>query len=441
MLTQLKKLILFLGDLIFLSLALTLVLLIRYPQADFWEHFAEHWPHFLVIFTIWLLLFYINDLYNLNLKTNSRKFFRLLTNSAALASLLSILYFYLNVQANITPKTNLAIFIAIFIILFFIWRGIYQALIRSVIPKNNLALIGFNHRSEELIQELQNQPGSGYQTALIFKNSAEMENLTQSIKEKNIKTIVITDDFGHSEKIRETLFDCLAYQISFFNYPDFYELISGKIPVEAIGPAWFLDNLNEGEKNYFNFFKGLFDFFLALIILLISLPFWPLIALIIKLSGRGPIFFRQVRFGKNEKIFKIIKFRTMRTQDNNLAPTLEKDERITHFGSFLRTTRLDEIPQVINILKGDMSFIGPRPERPEIVTNLEHQIPFYKTRLLIKPGLTGWDQISGKYHSASPEDSLEKLQYDLYYLKHRSLYLDVSIALRTLATMMSRGGR
>jgi lipopolysaccharide/colanic/teichoic acid biosynthesis glycosyltransferase len=131
----------------------------------------------------------------------------------------------------------------------------------------------------------------------------------------------------------------------------------------------------------------------------------------------------------------------MRTENNNLGPTELGDARITKFGSFLRQTRLDEIPQVLNILKGEMSFIGPRPERPEIVTELEKQIPFYKTRLLIKPGITGWDQISGDYHSASVDDSLTKLQHDLFYLSHRSLYLDITIALKTVATMISRAGR
>jgi len=439
--SQLKKLILFLGDWLFLALSLVLTLLIRYPRKDFNFWWQNHWPHFLIIALIWLLLFYINDLYNLNLKASGRKFFRLTINTAALASLLSALYFYLNVQSAITPRTNLAIFIGLFIGLFFIWRGLYQALVHSVIPKDNLAIIGFNRHSEELIAELKNNPGAGYQTALIFKDSSEIENLAESIKEKNIRTIVVCDYFGESTKIREALFNCLAYQVTFFNYPDFYELLTGKIPVEAVGPGWFLENLQEGQKNYFNFTKRLFDFGLALLIFIISLPFWPLLALVIKLSSSGPIFFKQIRYGKNEKSFKIIKFRTMRTANNDLTPTAENDERITLFGLFLRKTRLDEIPQVINILKGEMSFIGPRPERPEIISELESKIPFYKTRLLIKPGLTGWDQISGHYHSASLGDSLEKLQYDLYYLKHRSLYLDLSIALRTIATMLSRGGR
>lgn len=131
----------------------------------------------------------------------------------------------------------------------------------------------------------------------------------------------------------------------------------------------------------------------------------------------------------------------MREDGNNRSMTIEGDKRITKFGSFLRKTRLDEIPQILNIIKGEMSFIGPRPERPEIVSDLEYQIPFYKTRLLIKPGITGWDQVSGKYHSPSLEDTLEKLQYDLFYLKHRSFYLDLIITLKTIATMLSREGR
>jgi len=441
MLTRLKKTILLLGDFLFLNLALFLTLVIRYQKDTWLENFRGHLPHFLVIFFIWLVIFYINDLYNLNLQARGRKFFRQTISAVAASSLFSVIYFYLNVQSTIAPKTNLAIFIIVFIVLFSLWRGLYQTLVRSIIPKSNLAIIGFNKHTEILIAELKNNPGSGYETALIFKDQSEMDSLVESIKEKNIRVIVVADDFGQSEKMREILFSCLKYQIIFFNYPAFYELLTGKVPVEAIGPSWFLDNLKEGERNYFNFLKRLIDFLGALAILIISFIFWPLIALIIKLESRGPIFFIQDRYGRNEKIFKMIKFRSMRVSNNDGAPTLEGDKRVTHFGLFMRKTRLDEIPQVLNIIKGDMSFIGPRPERPEIVAELEHKIPFYKTRLLIKPGITGWDQVSGHYHSPSLEDSLEKLQYDLFYLKHRSAYLDLAITLKTIATMLSRGGR
>lgn len=441
MFQTMKKIILLGGDLLFLFLALLITITIRYKESEIAINFQHHLPHFLVIFFIWLLIFYINGLYDLNMKIRDRKFFLTVINSVFVSSLLSIIYFYLNVRSDIAPRTNLAIFIGVFTILFLIWREIYRLIVSSFIPQSNLAIIGFNKYSENILQELELKPGAGYQAALIFKNPEELETLEQNIREKNIKTIVVCDYFGQNEKMSQILFDCLSYSVNFFNYPDFYELLSGKIPVEAIGPDWFLENLKEGEKKYFNFIKRLIDLILAFIILIISLPFWPFIAIGIKLTGKGPVFFRQVRLGRNEKEFIIIKFRTMTEHNNNHSITLKKDDRITKFGNFLRKTRLDEIPQVLNIIKGEMSFIGPRPERPEIIDELKKEIPFYKTRLLIKPGLTGWDQVCGEYHSASTIDTWEKLQYDLFYLKQRSLYLDLDIALKTIATMLSRGGR
>lgn len=434
-----KKITLLLGDLAFLHLALFLTLTARYG-AGWSGYWNGHWRNFLPIFLFWLLIFYINGLYNLNLAFRNRRFFRLTANAAAFSSLLSVLYFYLNVQSAIAPKTNLAIFIVIFVGIFLLWRALYQALIRPLVPDNNLAIIGSNQHANELLKELTKNPGSGYAVALIIRSQEELEGLERHFRNKEIRTVVVADDFGQSEKLSRALFDCLGEPIDFFNYPDFYELVSGKVPIEAIGPSWFLENLREGRKNYFKFLKRLSDFFLALIVLIVSLPFWPLIILIIKLASRGPVLFRQTRLGKNGAKFQIIKFRTMRVSNNDGSPTRENDQRITKLGSFLRKTRLDEIPQTINILRGEMSFVGPRPERPEIAAELEKQIPFYKTRLLIKPGLTGWDQISGEYHSPSLSDSLVKLQYDLYYLKQRSFYLDMAIALKTIATILSKRG-
>ncbi len=440
MLNRLKKSILFWGDLAFLHLALLLTLLYRYGQADFGASFMNHWPHFLVVFFIWLLIFYISNLYNLNLKVNSRRFFRPIINSVVLSSLFSILYFYLNVNSDITPRTNLAIFIVIFVVLFIFWRYLYQAITHSLLPKGNLAIIGNNERTKKIIEELKNSPSFEYQIGTIFKSSIELEQLNHHIRKENIKAIVVADDFGDDQKIRQVLFDCLKYKITFFSYPDLYELLTGKIPIEAIGPNWFLTNLKEGQKSYFNLLKRIIDFGLALFIFITSLPFWPFIALFIKLGSPGPVFFTQMRLGINGQAFRIIKFRTMREENNDRSPTTTSDDRVTGFGLFIRKTRIDEIPQVLNVIRNEMSFIGPRPERLDIAVDLEKDIPFYRTRLLTKPGLTGWDQISGKYHSPSLEDSLEKLQYDLYYLKHRSLYLDLSIILKTIATVLSRGG-
>ncbi|MFA5155646.1 MAG: exopolysaccharide biosynthesis polyprenyl glycosylphosphotransferase [Patescibacteria group bacterium] len=441
MLIRLKQVILLLGDLLGLHLALLATLAIRYPSTLIGHHWLRHWPIFWPVFLIWLLLIYINNLYSLNWRVKSREFLSGSLSVAITSGLLSILYFYLNANTEITPKTNLAIFSLLFLVWFLLWRRLMQLAIHSPLLKENLALIGDNQRAKKLAAELAARPGAGYRIAWTAAGPADLAVLPEAVRSQNIHTVVVADDFGDNERISAALFACLAYKISFFNYPDFYELLTGKVPVEAIGPDWFLTNLQEGTKNYFDFFKQLVDYIAAVLILLVSLPAWPLIALLIKLGSRGPVFFRQARLGRHGQSFTVIKFRTMRVENNNLAMTAIDDERVTSFGSFLRRSRLDEVPQTINILLGDMSLIGPRPERPEFAAELARQIPFYATRLLIKPGLTGWDQISGKYHSSSLPDSLEKLQYDLFYLKRRSAYLDVSIALRTIATIFNRNGR
>lgn len=445
MLANIKKIILLSGDLTCLHLALFLTLVWRYPKDSWLGAWQSHWPNFFVIFFIWIIVFYINNLYNLNLKASSRRFFGPAVNSVLISSALSVLYFYLNPRTNITPKTNLLIFIVFFLILFLTWRQLSRWLTGAALFKSRLAIIGLNEKTDKLLKQLEKYPGAGYETGLILKSLDQINGLSDNIRAKNIQTIVICDDFDNSPELSAILLDCLHYKIDFFSYPDFFEILCGQVPVEAISPTWFLDNLREGQKKYFDITKQAIDYTLSFIILVISLPFWPLIGLGIKLTSRGPVFFRQTRLGKDGKEFTIIKFRTMRlseTSETTGSPMAGKDEnRITGFGSFLRGTRLDEIPQVLNILKGEMSLIGPRPERLENIASLEKRVPFYKTRLLVKPGLTGWDQISGDYHSSTPEDTLVKLQHDLFYLKNRSFYLDLSIALKTIATIMSRAGR
>ncbi len=247
-------------------------------------------------------------------------------------------------------------------------------------------------------------------------------------------------DPHQSTELRTNLFACLPLNLNIISLSHFYEAVTGRVPIEAINQMWFLENLSKGNKSYFNAIKRIMDIVLALGILIITAIFWLFIGLIIKIESKGPIFFKQIRAGKNSRLFTMIKFRTMTEDGNDRNPTAVNDRRVTALGSFLRKTRIDEIPQVINVLIGDMSFVGPRAERPELIGQLEQDIPFYRERMLVKPGLTGWDQISGEYHSPSRADTLKKLQYDLFYIKNRSLYLDLSIILKTIATVLSRSG-
>jgi exopolysaccharide biosynthesis polyprenyl glycosylphosphotransferase len=435
-----KQSILLLGDVAILHITLLISLIIRLLGAPLGSAWQNNLPYFIPVFIIWLLSLYIGGAYNLNLAYNPRRFKLMAINAITFSALFSVIYFYLN-QSEIAPKTILLIFTLVFGILFFIWRSIFNFFVKSYLPKNNLAFIGWSKEAANLLEDIKNQPHHGFETALVFKTKEEVSNLPAIIKEKNIHTIIISAEMASDSKLTESLFDCLSLNVAFYSLVDFYENINGKVPVEAIDEAWFIANLNESNKHYFNLFKRIFDLSLSFVVLLLSFPFWPLIALAIKLESRGPVFFKQKRVGKNEVVFNMLKFRTMKTSGNDGSMTKEKDSRITKIGNFLRKTRLDEIPQVINIITGEMSFIGPRPERPEYVSELAAQIPFYKTRLLIKPGISGWDQVSGIYHSPSLEDTMEKLQYDLYYLKQRSIYFDFAIFLKTVATVIGREGR
>jgi exopolysaccharide biosynthesis polyprenyl glycosylphosphotransferase len=437
--SRLKKVILFIGDFTSLFLALSMVLSVRYPKIEFNSQLLSHIGPFSFIFVIWLITIYVSGLYDLNLRVKGRRFFRGVMSTTVMASLLSIIYFYINITSSVTPRTNLALFIAFFVVIFYAWRYLHQTISHAV-PKTGLAIIGSNQKGLTIAEEIKKNPGAGYQTELIINSEAEFSDLKTQVENGKIKVIVVCDDFSSSGSANNLL-SLLQNRISVFSYPDFYELLKGKIPVEAISATWFLENLRENQKNSFNFFKRVCDVVGALATLAISIIFWPLVAIIIKLESKGPVFIKQARLGHQGKTFTIIKFRTMKEEGNDRGITLENDKRITRFGNFLRKTRIDEIPQMINIIKGEMSFIGPRPERPEFAKELENAIPFYNTRLIVKPGISGWDQVSGEYHSPTQEDTLKKLQNDLFYIKNRSLFLDATIILKTIATILSRGGR
>lgn len=448
---QLKKIGLLCGDIVILYLSLYFTLLIRYlslPSATLWD--SHFWP-FTYVFIFWILIFYITNLYSLHAAVNNSRSFGSMVKAVMAAGALSVLFFYLNPAINIAPKRNLLIYLLVFSILFVIWRRTFNWLLKSYFPVEKIAFVGYNGQVRELIDRFKQAPHLGYHVGLILNEShtdavsdvpiiTKVEDLRKGVKKNGITKIVLASDPNQSPKIRAALFDCLPFKINFITLPNFYETVTGKVPIEAINQMWFLENLSEGTKSLFDFLKRLYDFLFALLLLVITAIFWPIIGVIIKLESQGPIFYKQKRLGRNYKTFTIIKFRTMKVDDNDGKPTESNDSRITRFGKFLRKTRIDELPQTLNIVVGDMSFVGPRPERPELVTELERQIPFYKERTLVKPGLTGWDQISGEYHSPSREDTLKKLQYDLFYIKNRSIYLDLSIILKTIYTMVSRAG-
>lgn len=237
---------------------------------------------------------------------------------------------------------------------------------------------------------------------------------------------------------------CRLNNIQVMDAPSMYELVQGKLLLESITPSWLIFSHGFHRTSLFSFCKRVVDIALSVTGLLMTLPFFPVIALAIKLDSKGPVFFRQLRVGNREKPFMLYKFRSMRqdAERGSGAVWAEKnDPRVTGFGCFLRNSRIDEIPQLINVLKGDMSFVGPRPERPEFVEKLKLIIPYYSKRHFVPPGLTGWAQVRYPY-GASVEDAFEKLRYDLYYTKNISPFLDTLIFFETIKVVLfGRGVR
>lgn len=448
---KLRQLILLLGDWILLYASLLATLIIRYqrwPEALVWQ---QHTAIFNWLFLVWLIIFYIANLYNLNILAKGPRFTERVIKAIAPAGLLSLTIFYLLPPTTIAPKTNLLIFSAIYLVTFLAWRHVWRNSLRKALPRNNVLLIGYDQMADELWQLLSNAPHLGYKPSLLFDHHSDgqpqanwptigqTQDLAQAITDYHINTIVIADRYRADEQINQVLFNLLPLNLTYLTLSSFYEQLTGKVPLAAIGQLWFLENLNLTDKRWYLTVKRGSDLILAGLGLVVSAILWPLIALVIKLASPGPVILKQQRCGRDNRIFTIYKFRTMRVPDP--AKPLSDEQRITPSGRWLRQTRLDEIPQLINILKGDMSFIGPRPERPELIENLAKALPFYHIRGLIRPGVTGWDQVSGEYHSPSLEDTYKKLQHDLFYLKNCSIYLDLTIVLKTLTTVLSREGK
>ncbi|MFO0754217.1 MAG: TIGR03013 family XrtA/PEP-CTERM system glycosyltransferase [Thermodesulfovibrionales bacterium] len=270
------------------------------------------------------------------------------------------------------------------------------------------------------------------------------DGLAETVAKERVKKLVISlAERRESFPVRDVL--TLKFRgVEVVDAPSFYEEMTGKLLIENITPSWFLFSSGFRMTTLMRVYKRAFDLLFSCIGLAAALPLFPLIALAIKIDSRGPVFFRQARVGERERVFMICKYRTMHQDAENGTGAVwaqVNDPRITRVGRFLRKTRLDELPQLYNTLVGDMSFIGPRPERPVFVEQLKKIIPYYSERHFVKPGITGWAQIRYSY-GASVEDAIEKLRYDLYYIKNLSLWIDLGIVLETIKVILfGRGAR
>ena len=450
-----KKLALLFGDIALFYASLFVALSLRKLSLISTSYWNEHWPPFSIVLIIWIVVFFINDLYNLRTVHYAPALLNKIIGSMLINLVITSSFFYITAKYfSLKPQTILLLTTLIFSILFYLWRQIVNYFFTSDVFANNLIFIGFNKITSELIDFIEKRPHLGFRVKTIIDDEKPTHERVNALAlaDEGVKklfadansshTIVLSLHHYQNKELLNLLYAHLTPRTTIVSLPKFYEFTTGKIPINQIGQAWVLENFMGEPRKMFNALKRLMDIVSATVLGIIAIILTPFIALAIYLESGLPIFFKQTRVGYMGKNFLAVKFRTMVKDSEKSGPmwAVKNDPRVTRVGRFLRKTRLDELPQLLNVLKGDMSLVGSRPERPEFVQDLVKEIPFYKERLLVKPGLTGWAQVNFPY-GASKEDALEKLQYDLYYLKNRSLGLELSIILKTIRTVLTQKGQ
>ncbi|HEX5413753.1 MAG TPA: sugar transferase [Terriglobia bacterium] len=400
------------------------------------------------------LLFYITDLYNLRRDQHSDEIASLVVLDSALAAAFLTLSFYFYRRWSF----GRSFFVSLFLVtpgLVMMGRLIWSQLRGALARPSTIAIMGDGAALEELrivarehrlkvvnVQAAKCIPipaGTQSETNSLQDGPGELQDVVASLRPD---IIVLEPSAALDPGTARALIDARFSGVAVLDFPTAFQMLSGKLPLNHMDGQWFLSaqGFQFFESNIAVRVKRLLDLGLAFALLVITAPLLPLIALGIKLSSKGPAFYIQERVGRSGQIFRLFKFRTMSVgADTAGLWTMKNDPRVFPFGRFLRLTRLDELPQLVNVLKGDMSFVGPRPESLLLVDLYRREIPYYNLRSAVRPGITGWAQINYPYGS-SVQDAVEKLKYDLHYIQHLSLLLDIQIVLRTIRTVLGRQG-
>lgn len=429
---RIKQLTILLGDLISLYIGLYLAVFLRYQKTPTTQDFSTLINSFTILFCTALVIAFIGGLYDLSKAKNNLSLYQKISSIAIVWTLWGVIYFYVTPNSGINPKTILILTALIGFGLISIWRYIYNRFIAVNILKTKIFFIGTSPEINEISEILKQSPQIGYEIVTNIEFADQ---------------IVLDFNYQKNEDLTKELYKKIFNQISIIELADFYEIICNRLPPFVFSQTWFLTKFQEQSKKTYDRFRILTDYFSAILIAIFFVITFPFVALSIKLTSKGPIFFKQTRVGRGGKLFTIYKYRTMKSlntdgsaETNGPQYADTNDTRITAVGKFLRATRLDEIPQFINIFKNEMGLIGPRPERPQFVEKLTELMPFYPLRHLVKPGLSGWAQLQRGYYGTFDEN-LGKLEYDLYYIKNRGPVLDLAIILKTINVVLGMIGR
>jgi exopolysaccharide biosynthesis polyprenyl glycosylphosphotransferase len=423
----------FLPSLLLMYLGLYLSVIFRYGpafQATIW---LDHVAAFSPIYLLWLVVFFVHGVYDLRaFRRHITLMFSLL--SAMLVNILvAVVYFYFQPDLILTPRRFLLINAGLVLLLVLGWMLIVKYVLKN---RLNYPVFAFSPqgRDQQWAETIEQYNFLGYKFAGWLDES--------SLKEASIprdSLVVFSDVLKLQPESLKLLYRLRKAGAKFYNHRDFFEDLLRRVHLSDISEAWFLENVDYQHKRVYLFLKRGLDLAFGVVGFIAFLINWPICASLIKLTSKGPVLFVQERVGKDNKIFKVYKYRTMAGGATNTWTHIN-DPRITKIGKFLRKSRIDELPQFINLLLGNMSLVGPRPEQSHLVEELSKKLPFYEERHLVKPGITGWAQINNIY-AGSVEETALKLQYDLYYIKHRSLLFDLEIILKTLYYIFTWRGR
>ena len=413
----------------------------------------------LILLGVYITIFgTIFELYDLQKASQLETTFR---NIVIATSMVVLFYLLTPVLSPYLPEERLQIvyFYLTLIVSILTWRFIYINLIESPRFYKRVLLVAEISNIDGLVKALDTsdpnykivgfincETSTSESVRLKGLKEFEAEDFLEIIERERISEVLVAS-FNTEAIIAEVYQDLMMLLERGFKireYTQVYEELLQRVPIQFVGKDFYkyFPFSRSNENQLYIFFHRAFDILTSIVGLILGFLLLPLILLGNLLANKGPLFYSQERVGRNSNLFKILKLRTMVVNaEKDGVKWAEKDDlRVTKFGKFLRRSRLDEVPQFYNVLKGEMSIIGPRPERPFFVNELSRVIPFYETRHMIKPGLTGWAQVNTRYGS-SIDDSLTKLQYDLYYIKHRSIFLDFSITLKTLSTILYYRGQ
>ncbi len=414
-----------LGDLISFCIAMLATIGLRIDNKITSDIATIHIEAFLMLYFSWVFIFFLFDLYDIfNIKPTIPHLKRF--GWAIISAFIwGIVFFYVFPYFGIAPKTNLLILTAIFATLSFFTRRLLYTL---NIKKKKTVLIGNETFLKEFFNKIENNPQVGLKI-ISFK---EDPNIIFE-KYKNLKKSIFIIDKNCFSFNENEIIHLIQNKNELIDVATAYEKYLYKIPTKYISSNWLIENINYKKNISYSILSRIFEIIFSVTCLIASSPFVVIASIFIFAEDRKKIFYTQERVGLNGEKFKIYKLRSMiiDSEKNGAMWSTEKDNRVTKTGKIIRRLHIDEIPQLINVIKGDIALVGPRPERPEFVEILEKEIPHYNTRHYIKPGFTGWAQI--KYHYArTNQDSLEKFEYDLYYIKNRNIFMDLGILARTI---------